>query len=157
MSAGRTYSIVFRNVNVSAVQDLCAAYCGASMAIELVSLTIGQITQTAVEILQISIKHLPATVTAGSSGSSYTPNPDTPTDAAATFTARINDTTPATTGGTADYKHEDTFNLVNGYQWIWPERARPSAKLSEALIFSLDSAPAALRVMSGSMKVRELF
>jgi hypothetical protein len=82
---------------------------------------------------------------------------DTPTDAAATFTARINDTTPATTNATAAYKHVDTFNLVNGYQWIWPERARPTAKLSEALIFSLDSAPAGGRAMSGSMKVRELF
>ena len=157
MSSQRTYTINFRNVNVSAVQDLCAAYCGASMAIEVVSLTIGQITQTAVELLQISIKHLPATVTPGSSGNSYTPNPDVPTDAAATFTARINDTTPATTGGSVDYKHEDVFNLVNGYQWIWPEKARPNAKLSEALIFSLDSAPAALRVVSGQMRVRELF
>jgi hypothetical protein len=157
MSAGRTYDIIFRNVSVSAVQDLCAAYCGASMAIELVSVTIGQITQTAVEILQISIEYLPATVSAGSGGGAYTPTRDTPTDAAATFTARINDTTPATTNGTALYKHADTFNLVNGYQWIWPERARPTAKLSEALVFSLDSAPAGARTMSGSMKVRELF
>jgi hypothetical protein len=157
MSSPRTYNIVFRNVTVSAAQDLCAAYCGASMAIELISLTIGQITQTAVEILQISIRHLPATVSAGSGGNSFTPNPDKPTDAAATFTARINDTSQATTGGTALYPHADVFNLVNGYQWVWPERARPTAKLSEALIFSLDSAPLAGRVMSGSMKVGELF
>jgi len=157
MSAGRTYTINFRGVSVAAVQDLCAAYCGASMAIELVSITIGQITQTAVEILQISIEHLPATVTPGSGGSAFTPIRDTPTDAANTFTARINDTVQATTSGTLDYKHIDTFNLVNGYQWIWPERARPTAKLSEALILSLDTAPAATRTMSGQLKVRELF
>jgi hypothetical protein len=156
MASGRTYTINFRGVSISAVQDLCAAYAGASMGIEIVSLTLGQITQTSVEELQISIKRLPATVTNGSGGSSMTPTPDVDTDAAATFTSRINDTTPATTSGTAVYPHVDTWNLVNGYQWIFPERARPSCKLSEALVFSLDSAPAAARTVSGSMKVHEL-
>jgi len=127
------------------------------MAIEIVSVTLGQITQTSVENLQISIKHLPATVTAGSAGGAFTPTKDSTTDAAATFTARINDTTPATTSGTADFPHVDTWNLVNGYQWIFPEKARPSCKLSEALVFSLDSAPAGARTVTGSMKVRELF
>jgi hypothetical protein len=157
MSAGRIYTIPFRNVSVAAVQDLIAAYAGASMAIELVSVSLGQITQTAVELVQLSIKRLPATVTAGSGGSSATPVPDTDTDAAATFTARVNDTVQATSGGTIVYPMPDVFNEVNGYQWIWPERARPSCKLSEALILSLDSAPAAARTMSGSMKARELF
>ena len=49
MSAGRTYTINFRAVSVSAVQDLCCAYAGASMGIEVVSVTLGQITQTSVE------------------------------------------------------------------------------------------------------------
>jgi hypothetical protein len=44
MSARRIYTIPFRNVSVSAVQDMIAAYAGSSMAIELVSLSIGQIT-----------------------------------------------------------------------------------------------------------------
>ncbi|HEV2100664.1 MAG TPA: hypothetical protein VGR45_17295 [Stellaceae bacterium] len=157
MASQRTYTIPFRGVSVSAVQDLCAAYCGASMAIEIVSITIGQITQTTVENLNISIKHLPAAVSAGSGGGSVTPVADNPTDAAATFTARINDTSQATTGGTANYPHVDVFNEVNGYQWIFPERARPSAKLSEALVLSLDTAPGAARTMSGSIKIRELF
>lgn len=157
MSAGRTYTILFRSVSVSAAQDLCAAYAGASMAIEVVSLTLAQLTNTSVEILPVSIKLLPATVTAGSGGGAFTPEVDTDTDAAATFTARINDTTPATTSGTAHFKHADMWNLVNGYQWIFPERARPSCKLSEAIVFSLDGAPAAARTVSGSLKLRELF
>jgi hypothetical protein len=157
MSAGRTYNIIFRAVGVTAVQDLCAAYAGASMALEVVSITLGQITQTSVENLQISVKRLTATVTPGSSGNSFTPSLDTDTDAAATFTARINDTTIATTSGSTAYLHADVDNLVNGYQWIFPERNRPTCKLSGALIFSLDSAPAASRTMTGSMKVRELF
>jgi hypothetical protein len=157
MAGGRTYTIQFRGVSVSAVQDLCAAYAGASMAIEVVSMTLGQITQTSVEECQISIKRLPATVSTGSGGSSATPQVDGDSDASATFTARVNDTSQATTSGTAAYPHVDVWNLVNGYQWIFPERARPSCKLSEALVFSLDSAPAAARTVTGSMKIRELF
>jgi len=157
MSAGRTYNVVFRGVSVSAAQDLCSAYAGASMALEVISVTLGQVTASTVEALALSVKRLTATVSAGSAGSAFTPNLDTDTDAAATFTARINDTSIATTSGSTAYLHVDVFNLVNGYQWIFPERARPSCKLSEALIFSLDSAPGGARTMSGSMKVRELF
>lgn len=157
MSAGRTYNVIFRNVGISATQDLCAAYAGASMAIEVVSVTLGQITQTSVEILQISIKRLTATVSAGSGGSAFTPSLDTDTDHSATFTARINDTSQATTSGSTAYAHADAWNLVNGYQWIFPEKARPSCGLSEALILSLDSAPLAMRTVSGSMKIREMF
>ena len=153
MASERTYNITFRGVSVSAVQDLCAAYAGANMAIEIVSIALGQITQTNVENLQISIKHIAATVTAGSGGNSFTPVADNPTDAAATFTARINDTTQAS--GTTTYPHADVYSELNGYQWIFPRR--PSCKPSEALILSLDSAPSAARTMTGTMKVRELF
>ncbi len=157
MSAGRTYNILFRAVSVSAAQDLCSAYAGASMALEVISITLGQTSLTTVESLPISVKRLPATVTAGSVGNSFTPSKDTGTDSAATFTARINDTTIATSSGTVTYEHVDVMNEVNGYQWIFPERARPSCGLSEALIFSLDGAPGGARTMTGSMKVRELF
>ena len=157
MSTGRTYTIPFRAVSISAAQDLCAAYAGASMAIEVVSITLGQVTQTSVEECQISIKRLPATVSTGSGGSSTTPVVDADSDAGSTFTARINDTSQATTSGTAVYPHTDVWNEVNGYQWIFPEKARPSCKPGEALIFSLDSAPAAARTCNGSMKIKELF
>jgi hypothetical protein len=155
--SGRTYTIPFRGVSVSAVQDLCAAYAGANMAIEVISLTLGQISLTTVESLDISVKRLPATVTTGSGGTAPTPVPDAGTDAAATFTARVNDTSQATTSGTAVYPHVDVYNEVNGYQWIFPQGARPNCKPNEALIFSLDTAPGAARTMSGSMKIMEKF
>jgi len=157
MTAQRTYTCQFRNITVSNVQDLLGMYAGASMAIELVSVQIGQITQTNVEALQISIKRLPTTVTTGTGGTSVTPAPSTDSDAAATFTCRANDTTQATTSGTAVFPMPDVFNEVNGYQWVWPERARPSCKPSEALVLSLDSAPPGGRVMSATVVVREAF
>jgi hypothetical protein len=126
------------------------------MAFEVISINIGQVTATTVALLAITLKHLPATVTAGSVGTAPTPAPDDPTDAAATVTARANDTTQATTSGTATTMLADVMNVVNGYQWIFPVGGRPQCKLSEAMSLSLNTAPATL-TMSGSMKIRELF
>ena len=156
MSAGRTYNVSFEAVACTAVQDLIAVYAGASMAFEVVSINLGQVTATTVALLNLSLKHLPATVTAGSVGTAATPRPDTPTDAAATVTARVNDTTQATSSGTVTTMLADVFNVVNGYQWIFPANARPTCKLSEAMVLSLNTAPATLTI-SGTMKIRELF
>ena len=61
MSAGRTYNVIFRGVSVSATQDLCSAMAGANMAIEVVSITLGQVSLSTVEALQISVMRLTAT------------------------------------------------------------------------------------------------
>ncbi len=138
----RSYSIEFHNISVNVVQDLLAIYCGASMGVELHGMVIGQITGVSVQNLQISVKRLPATVTSGSGGASVTPAPLSNGDASATATARRNDTTQATTSGTAKTLHSDTFNTVNGYQFFFPPNDIPDAGLSQALVLSLDSAPA---------------
>lgn len=157
MSRSRPYSIEFTGVSVSAVQDLLTAYCGASMAIEVHGVVIGQITGTTVQNLKISIKRLPTTVTAGSGGSAPTPQPMMAGDVAATFTARTNDTVQATTNGTASLLHEDVFNTVNGYQFFFPPILQPTAKLSQAIVISLDTAPSSAMTMSGTLYVAELF
>ncbi len=156
MSDGRTYTVTFRGVSVSAVQDLIAAYSGANMAVELVGFGLSP-GNTSVENIAINVKHLAATVTAGSGGNAATPAPDLPTDAAATFTARINDTTQATTSGAVTYALADGWNEVNGMQVWFPERGRPEAKPSEALIIELAGSPAAGRTVSGWAKFKERF
>ncbi len=155
MARLRTYSIQFNNASVSAVQDLLSIYCGASMACELHGIVLGQITGVTVQNLRISVKRLPATVTAGSVGNSVTPQKLDRGDAAATATARANDTTQASTSGTAAVIHSDVFNTVNGYQFFWPPEDRPSAGLSEALILSLDTAPSSAMTMSGTVYFAE--
>lgn len=156
MGRSRGYSVQFNNVSVSVVQDLIALYSGASMALELHGLVIGQITGTTVQNLRISVKRLPATVTAGSGGSAPTPQKLMRGDAAATATARANDTTQATTGGTAATLHSDVFNTVNGYQFFWPPGDMPTIGLSEAAVLSLDTAPGSALVMSGTLYFGEV-
>jgi hypothetical protein len=157
MGRGRGYSIQFNNVSVAAVQDLIALYCGANMACELHGVVIGQVTGTTVQNLRISVKRLPATVTPGSAGSAPTPQKLMRGDAAATATARANDTAVATTSGTAVVLHSDVFNTVNGFQFFWPPADMPTIGPSEAAILSLDGAPSGALVMSGTLYFAELF
>ena len=84
MARVRTYSISFKQISVSAVQDLIAVYAGSSMAFEVHSFTLGQITAVNIGNLPISFKRLPATVSAGSGGSSATVQKIMRGDAAAT-------------------------------------------------------------------------
>ncbi len=155
MAKLRVYTVRFENVNVSVVQDLIAIYCGASMAVELHGIVLGQITQTVVGNLNINVKRLAATVTPGSGGTAPTPQKLSRNDAAATATAHVNDTTPASSSGTANL-HSDVFNPVNGYQFFWPPDDRPDAGLSEALVVSLDTVPASPPIaMSGTLYFAE--
>lgn len=156
MARGRAYSIQFSNVTVAAIQDLIALYCGASMAAELHGVVIGQITGTTVQNLRISVKRLAATVTAGSGGSAPTPQKLMRGDAAATATARANDTVQATSSGSTAVLHSDVFNVVNGYQFFWPPLDAPTIGLSEAAVLSLDGAPSGALVMSGTLYFAEL-
>lgn len=154
---GRVYTTGFSNVSVSAVQDLIAVYAGSSKIFGLLSFNIGQITGTTVANLRYRIRYLPTTVTAGSGGSAGTIKPIVPGDAAATITSRINDTTPATTSGTAVDLWDDVFNTINGLLWVPPTPSRtPICGLSGAIILSLDTAPGSAMVMNGSVTVEEL-
>jgi len=150
----RVYTVEFHNVAIVAVEDLIAIYCGASMAVELHGIVIGQITNTSQQNLNISIKRLAATVTSGSGGSAATPQKTSKNDAAATATARINDTTQATSSGVTTL-HSDVFSTINGYQFFWTQATMPDAALSEALVLSLNTAPVASMNVSGTLYFAE--
>jgi hypothetical protein len=157
MGRSRSYSAAFRNVSVSAVQDLIAIYCGATMAIELHGFVLGQVTGTTVENLEIAVKRLPAVVTSGSGGALGAVNRLMRGDALATVSARINDTTLAITSGSEVALHRDVFNTINGCQFFWPPADIPTVGLGEAAILELVGAPATALVMSGTLYFGEVF
>ncbi len=83
-------------------------------------------------------------------------HPVNPNDAAASFTAHANDTTQATTSGTASTIFADEFNPINGYYWQAPFKdAAPEATISQAIALSLDSISGTLNVNS-TMWVEEV-
>src|SRR5882762_9725805 len=99
----RRYVVSFENVTVSAAQDLLSVKGTTGKVIRLISVKVGATNTTLVtaKSLQLRVQFLPATVTAGSGGGTATPRLLDPGDSAAAATARINDTTPATSSGTA--------------------------------------------------------
>lgn len=153
---GRQYEVKFENITVAAVQDLFSIQSTANMAFKLLEVVLGQISVTTVENLRLSIKRFSGAYTIGSAGASATPQKHNFGDAAATCTARTNDTTQ-TTGGTSVTIRGDIYNQVNGYQYL----AIPDKEIiippSQALVISLDSAPAGNRVTNGSLLFEELF
>lgn len=119
--------------------DLIEALAGDDRPVRLRGWIISQISEvgdTAEEGLRISIIRLPATVTSGSGGSAVTPAALDSADAAAGFTAEANNTTVATTSGTAVTLVEMGWNIRNTPWEFWfpDERFCPIAKQGEALV-----------------------
>ncbi len=151
----RPYKVSFANVSLSATQDLLCLYAG-NKAFELRGFTIGQVTATTPQFNRISVIRLPATVTTGSGGSAQAPVPLLGGDSAATVTGRKNDTTPATTSGTAVTLHADSVNWVNGYSFFFPEdESLPGFDINQACQLSLDSAPSPAVVTSVTLFFNE--
>lgn len=100
---------------------------------------IGQISEVGdatAEALRISVLRLPATVTGGSGGTAVTPAPLDSADSAAGFAAECNNTTVATTSGTAITLMECGWTIqASPYEFWFPdERFCPIAKQAEALV-----------------------
>lgn len=162
MGVGRLYAVEFHNVTVSAQQDFMYIKPAADKVcfIELVKAAIVGGTADAgdaqEELLDVELIRLPATVTVGSGGSSFTPTPVLTSDAAAGFTARINDTTKATTSGTALNIDSDGMNSRDPYIYTPAPEHRPFVANAQAIVFRLNTTPADSTVMNGTMLVREL-
>lgn len=153
---GRIYSVIFSAVSVSAAQDLFELTPADDKPIEIVGIELGQSSDTADaqdEQLQISI--IRGHTTSGSGGSAPTPGSMGPADAAAGFTAEVNNTTIASAGSTITL-HTGCWNVRAGYINWFPEGMRPSASQANTTIVVRQTAPADAITMSGTLYVREL-
>lgn len=152
----RFYTISCQGVSATAVQDVLGAYAGTSRKLLIHAFEIGANGQTTVGNYRLRLRRVPATVTSGSGGSAATPRPADPNDAAATFTARANDTTQATSTGTIVDLWSNEFNPINGTWWQVPFRdAAFLIDLSQACVLSLDSISGTLN-LNASMLIEEL-
>lgn len=149
------FTIVCENIAVTAVQDVLAAYAAATKKLQLLAVELSANGQTTVGNYPIRIKGIAATVTPGSAGSATTPHNVNPDGAAASFTARRNDTGQAS-GTTVDYVASQ-FNPINGYYWSPPVGVgdEPKVDLSGAFILSLDGVSGTLNI-SATMWLREI-
>lgn len=162
---GRGYALTFENISISAAQDLFYVKPAADKICLIESFYLSNVGGAAdagdaqEELWRLVINRLPATVTVGSGGSASatgTLNPISTNDASAGFTGRTNDTTPATTSGTARTLHADGWNVRIPYVWMPPPEQRILVANAEAVVVKLLSTPADAVSCSGTIIVREL-
>jgi hypothetical protein len=155
MKIGRLYRVLFEDISVSAVQDFfeITGATGKMLLIRRIALGCTEQSPTNQQ-LKLRSRFMPATVTSGSGGAAATPAKTDPGDAAASFTAEVNNTTKATTNGTAITTGEWGVNIYAGLD---EELARPvPIGPSEAWVFELIGAPTAAQKFSGFVEVEEI-
>jgi hypothetical protein len=162
LGLGRLYSIGFRAVSITAVQDLfyCKPAADKICILEAVYLSNVGIAADAgdaqEELLQINIAYVAATATVGSGGSAPTIVPMMVNDTAASFAQRANDTAQATSSGTIVYRHNDGWNVRVPYVYLPPPEHRMVVANAAALTVRLDSTPTDAILVSGTCLIREM-
>lgn len=151
----RVYSVTFEEVAVSAAQDLVQIKGASGKTLRILRAWWGATDTTLPTSQQVSTRgrFLPATVTDGSGGSSPTPRKFDPGDAAASFTALANNTTPASTNGTATILLERGDHIYAGMSHSF--RNPPVIGPSESFVFELLSTVTGTVHLSGGVEVEE--
>lgn len=160
---GRLYVVQFTGVSVAAQQDLFYVKPAADKICVIEGVFVSNVGGAAdagdaqEELYSVELIYLPATVTAGTGGTAFTPVPKLVNDTAAGFTARVNDaTTVATTSGTAVKRHSDGWNVRVPYVYLPLPEHRDIVANAAAIVFRLGSTPADAVTCNGTMLVREM-
>lgn len=155
----RMFTVVFRAVAVTAVQDFFELNPASNKPIRLARIQIGQYSDfgdAQDELLSVSVFRVPATATSGSGGTSPTPQLVGATGQAAGFTAKVNNTTVATTSGTlAELCAIPPFNVRSGLDLPLEPEFRFEAVNATLLVVRLNIAPADSLTMNGTVFVVE--
>jgi hypothetical protein len=152
----RSYTVTFEGVSVAAAQDLVQVKGATGKTLRILRAWAGATDTTAptAQQLQFRCRLLPATVTDGSGGSTPTPAKIDQGDAAATFTALANNTTKATTSGTAVVIEEGGAHVFSGYDLAFLRP--PTVAATTSFVFELMSTPTGTLHLSGGVTVEEL-
>lgn len=153
----RMYTLVFRGIAATAVQDIFEVTPADDKPVRIAGLFLSQDTDAGdaeEEVLDLRIRR--GNTTSGSGGAAVTPEAINPSDAAAGATAERNNTTQAS-AGTVDELHADAWNVRVPYQMWWPEDTRPMATQGNTtMCVSLETAPADSITISGTLYIEEM-
>lgn len=145
----------FENVTISAAQDLISVKGSTGKTCKIKRIWLGATSTTlqTAQSLRLRARFLPVTVTAGSGGGAFTPAPVDPGDSAAGATARINDTTGATTNGTAVVLGTWGVHNYAGLDWVFT--TPPIIGLNQQFTFDLLSTVTGTCAFSGGCEFEE--
>ena len=153
----RRYNVTFDGVAVTLPQDLVTVYGAAGKMLRILRCWVGATNTTAPtdQQIQLRMRYLPVTLTNGTGGTAPTPSRTDPGDAAASFTARVNDmTTKTSSSGTVVIVEANGANIKGGYDTMLP--APPYIGPSEAFVFELLSTVSGTVNLSGGVLVEEM-
>lgn len=160
---GRVYTVQFDNLPITTAADFFELNPAADKPIRLLAVDIGQTNRTGdanEDMVRWSVSRFSgATITSGSGGTTPTPTPLNPADAAAGFTAEAANTTAATTSGSNFVVHVSTFNTRVGLLWVPPPECLVQCidnGGNAMLLVRLLEAPSASTTFSGCAYVEEL-
>lgn len=154
---GRMYSAEFSKVEVSLDQDVFEISPADEKPVAIHALFLAQssdVGDAAEEILNFKIMR--GHTSSGSAGSSSTPAPLNPVDAAAGAAVEVNNTTIATTGTIVDL-HSDSFNIRSGLQLVFAPDQRPvTTQANTTVVVRLLEDLVDVVTMSGTIYFEEL-
>ena len=145
---GRKYSITFNGTytNAGGNTDLLEILPADDKPVKLKGFVLSQTSEVgdaAEENIRVTVLRLPATVTSGSGGSTPTAPPPDSADSAFGGTPEANNTTVATTSGTAVTLLDIGWNERNTpFDFWFPEGWEPKAKQGEGLVIRGETTPA---------------
>jgi hypothetical protein len=156
--SGRVYRIPFKALGLSTnAQDLWAVTTTSSMPCNIEEIRLDPCA-TSVAEFNVSLSLFTGSYSAGSGGSSATPQPTVHGDASAGTTCKLQNTTQTAVGsGTKTVLDAGSWNLVNGWAWqpLDPDH-RICVPVSACFVASLDSTPAS-QTVSGCLILREMY
>lgn len=154
---GRVYTVVFSAVAVTAQQDLFEIVAAAGKPCVILGWDLSQSSEVGdaqEEGLALLLKS--GQTTSGSGGSAPTPQPVNPTDAAAGFSAEVNNTTKAS-AGTISTRYSSSWNVrATPMPYMLPERMQFVIPGGVRATIELATTPADSITMSGTLWVLEL-
>lgn len=129
--------------------------------VQILGFVLGQtseVSDAAEEGLRISIIRLPATFTSGSGGSAGAPRCVSTNGVSPSFSSEVNNTTVATTSGTAEILEERGWNERNSpYETWYPENdLQYKAVQGQGLVIRCQTTAADDLTFAGTLWVREL-
>jgi hypothetical protein len=157
---GRIYTASFDDVSISAAQTLFNVATGTSgsplnMAVAIHMIVLGQRSLTSWEAKPLRFTRTSGAYTISSGGASATPRPHNFGDAAATATARTNDTT-SNAAGTEVTLMTDEWVFLNNYLWLPAPEDRIILPPGQSFQLKLPTAPSGATSCSGSITFEEL-
>ena len=158
---GRMYTGTFKDIAVTAAQDLFELAAPADAILVVHAWVLTQDTETgdaAEEMLTLTTNRGVGSVTSGSGGATVTTQPVEDGDPATGGVVERNNTTIMAVGtGTLETDPEvHNWNVRIPYQWVYPPELRPIVSPSNRWTLELETAPADSVTMSGTVWFEEI-